>query len=406
VSSPRPTSPIAIVPAAVNALREFFSLESAGGIVLMLAALAAMAMDNGGLSPLYARILETPVVVAIGGFEIAKPLLYWINDGLMAVFFLLVGLEIKREMLDGQLSSRDQIVLPAAAALGGMAVPALIFAWFNAGTDAIRGWAIPSATDIAFSLGILMLLGSRVPLGLKVFLTAVAVLDDLGAIVVIALFYTEDLSLPALVAALIGLGAAFALNRMGVRRIAPYILIGIVVWASVLKSGVHATLAGVLIAMAIPIKARDGTEDSPLRQLEHGLHPWVAYMVLPIFGFANAGIQFSALSLASLVEPIPLGIALGLFVGKQLGIFGAAWLLVKGGLARLPDGATWSSMYGVAVLCGIGFTMSLFIGGLAYAAPDRAIAVRVGVLAGSLLSAIAGYLYLRAVLGRRPEMAR
>lgn len=384
------------------AMGEFFRLESAGGICLFVAALGAIVLYNSPLSGLYDSFLTIPVEVRFGPLEIAKPLLLWINDGLMAVFFFLVGLEIKREALDGQLSTRSQIALPGIAALGGMAAPAAIYAWFNWGNPVdINGWAIPAATDIAFALGILMLLGSRVPTAIKVFLTAVAIIDDLGAIVIIAIFYTDNLSLLALGVAVAGLAACTAFNLRGVTARAPYILVGVIVWVAVLKSGVHATLAGVLLALTIPLDARDREGHSPLRRLEHMLHPWVAYCVLPVFAFANAGVSFAGMTFGSLLEPLPLGIALGLFLGKQLGVFGAVWLMVRTGMAKLPEGATWGTMYGVSLLCGIGFTMSLFIGGLAFEDQSHAAAVRLGVLCGSTVSGLCGYLLLRRVLMRR-----
>ena len=385
----------------VAAFREFFKLESSGGICLFFAAVVAIVLDNSPLSPIYDSLLTIPVAIKFGALEIAKPLLLWINDGLMAVFFFLVGLEIKREALEGQLSSLNQIALPGVAAIGGMAAPAAIYAYFNWSNPVdINGWAIPAATDIAFALGILMLLGSRVPLAIKVFLTAVAIIDDLGAIVIIALFYTDDLSLLALVVGLAGLAICTFMNLRGVTRIAPYILVGAIVWVAVLKSGVHATLAGVLLALTIPLRATDAAGHSPLRHLEHILHPWVAFLVLPAFAFANAGVSFAGMTFGSLLEPLPLGIALGLFVGKQIGVFGATWLMIRTGLARMPEGATWGMMYGISLLCGIGFTMSLFIGGLAFDDPGHAAAVRLGVLAGSIVSGTVGYLFLKRAIAR------
>jgi NhaA family Na+:H+ antiporter len=358
------------------------------GIALLLATLAALIVANSAWSPAYDAMLKTYA----GGLSIA----HWINDGLMAVFFLLVGLELKRELLEGELSTWDQRILPGIAALGGIALPALIFVALNWGDpQALRGWAIPSATDIAFALGVLSLLGSRVPLALKVFLTTIAVLDDLAAIVIIALFYTADLS-----PAMLGLaGAAFAilvlLNRSGVLALWPYLLIGLALWAFVLKSGVHATLAGVALAMTIPFAARDG-RPSPLLHLEHALQPWVAFLILPVFAFANAGVSLAGFSLGKLFEPLTLGIAAGLFAGKQIGIFAAIWLAEKSGLAARPDGASWMQVYGVALLCGIGFTMSLFIGLLAFGDDARMQdATKIGVLVGSLVSAVTGYGVLR-----------
>lgn len=386
----------------VAAIREFFKLESAGGICLFFAAVVAIILDNSAFAPFYDMLLGVPVEVKIGALEIAKPSLLWINDGLMAVFFFLVGLEIKREALEGQLSSVNQIALPGVAAIGGMAVPAAIYAYFNWSNPVdINGWAIPAATDIAFALGILMLLGSRVPLAIKVFLTAVAIIDDLGAIVIIALFYTENLSVTSLVWAIGGLIICAIMNLRGVTRIAPYILIGVIVWVAVLKSGVHATLAGVLLALAVPLRATDSEGHSPLRHLEHILHPWVAFLVLPVFAFANAGVNFSGMSFSSLLEPLPLGIALGLFVGKQIGVFGFSFLMIKTGLAKMPEGANWGMLYGVSLLCGIGFTMSLFIGGLAFDDAAHATAIRLGVLAGSLVSGTLGYFVIKLAIARR-----
>jgi NhaA family Na+:H+ antiporter len=386
----------------VAAIREFFKLESAGGICLFFAAVVAIVLDNSVLAPFYDSFLSIPVAVKIGALEIAKPSLLWINDGLMAVFFFLVGLEIKREALEGQLSSVNQIALPGVAAIGGMAVPAAIYAYFNwANPVDINGWAIPAATDIAFALGILMLLGSRVPLAIKVFLTAVAIIDDLGAIVIMALFYTENLSLTSLAWAVGGLVICAIMNLRGVTRVAPYILIGVIVWVAVLKSGVHATLAGVLLALAVPLRATDAEGHSPLRHLEHILHPWVvAFLVLPLFAFANAGVNFSGMSFSSLLEPLPLGIALGLFVGKQIDVFGATFLMIKTGLAKMPEGANWGMLYGVSLLCGIGFTMSLFVGGLAFDDAAHATAIRLGVLAGSLAAGAVGYFVLKFAIAK------
>jgi len=388
----------------VGGIKEFLQLESAGGIVLLAAALLALIVTNTPLGPLYKIFLTLPVEVRFGALQIAKPMLLWINDGLMAVFFLLVGLEIKRELLEGELSTVSQALLPAMAAIGGMAVPAAIYAAATAGGgDAMHGWAIPSATDIAFALGVLSLLGNRVPVGLKVFLLAVAIFDDLGAIVIIAIFYTSQLSLLSLVLAVIVLAMMLALNLAGVTRIAPYALLGIVLWICVLKSGVHATLAGVAIAFAIPIRDADG--GSPLKHLEHILHPWVAFLVTPLFGFANAGVPLTGVGFRSLFEGVALGIAAGLFIGKQIGVLLTVFVCVKLRLARLPEGANWLSIYGVALLAGIGFTMSLFIGTLAWEHNDYAAPLRLGVLSGSLLSGIAGYIILRiATRGSSPSV--
>lgn len=363
--------------------------EAAPGVLLAIAAVVALIADNSIFAGLYDQLLTAVVAVTIEGVGIEKPLLLWINDGLMAVFFFLVGLEIKRERVRGKLSSMSTAALPALGAVGGMVVPALIFVAINMGTPAnLDGWAIPAATDIAFALGALALLGSRVPSALKVFLLALAVLDDLGAILVIALFYTANLSLPALAVAAVGLALLVAFNLVGVRRIAPYLIVGIVIWVAVLKSGVHATLAGVAIAFTIPIDGDEG--ETPLEHLEHMLHPWVAFFILPLFAFANAGIPLAGMSLADLFAPLPLGIAAGLVVGKPIGILGLCWLAVRFGWAELPERVTWLKLYGVAQLAGIGFTMSLFIGTLAFADPAAQAAVRVGVLGGSVVAVILG----------------
>lgn len=388
----------------IATIRDFLRHEASAGLLLMTTAALALVLDNSPLSTLYDGLIATPVVVQVGELKIDKPLLLWINDGLMAVFFLLVGLEIKREVLEGELSSRSQIMLPGIAALGGMAVPAAIYVAINWNSPILLdGWAIPAATDIAFALGILALLGSRVPVALKVFLLALAIIDDLGAIIIIALYYTSGLSLASLAVAGVGALALFILNRCGVMRLAPYVLIGIVMWVGVLKSGVHATLAGVVLAMAIPLRSAKPGEEPPLKRLEHALHPWVAFGVLPAFAFANAGVSLSGLTLGSFLHPLPLGILLGLFLGKQLGVLGAVWLGVRAGLCRLPSGVTWLQIYGIALLAGIGFTMSLFIGTLAFADPSYSAGIRLGVLGGSILSASLGYIVLRFALAERGE---
>jgi NhaA family Na+:H+ antiporter len=393
-----------------EALREFLQLEAAGGILLMIAAALALAAANTAAGGLYQALLATPVAVRIGAFELAKPLLLWINDGLMAVFFFLVGLEIKREAMEGELSNRSQIVLPAAAAVGGMAVPAAIY-WLLNRRDpvAIDGWAIPAATDIAFALGVLALLGSRVPQALKVFLLTLAILDDLGAIAIIALLYTAKLSWVSLAVAAGAIAVLAILNARRVTAIPSYILVGLVLWVAVLKSGVHATLAGVVLALFIPLRPQQPGGESPLRKLEHDLHPAVAYAILPLFAFANAGVSFEGMSFRSLLEPVPLGIAAGLVLGKTVGVFGMSALAIGTRLSRMPEGASWASLLGVAVLCGIGFTMSLFIANLAFGddAPRQAIAAVLGILAGSLVAAVLGCLVLGAALLRRaPEAAR
>jgi len=385
----------------LTALRNFLKTEAAGGVVLMIAAAAALIWANSAAAPYYSAILSAPVGVRLGAVGLEKDLILWINDGLMAIFFLLVGLEIKREALAGELSSRAKAALPAVAAVGGMVVPALIYVLFNLGApgEEMRGWAIPAATDIAFAVGVLALLGDRVPASLRIFLLALAIIDDLGAIVIIALFYTSSLNLTALGLAAVALAALIGFNRLGVRRIAPYMLVGAVMWLCVLKSGVHATLAGVAVAFTIPLAPSDD-EHSPLETLEHALHPWVAFAIMPIFALANAGVSLAGLSFSSLLEPVPLGIALGLFLGKQLGVFGFAWAAIKAGWCVRPHGASWGQMYGVSIVTGIGFTMSLFIGNLAFETEEHATAVRLGVLGGSLLSATVGYAVL-AALGRR-----
>ena len=377
-------------------IQEFIKLETSGGVVLMIAAICAMIIANTPLSANYDLILGTYIKVGIGNFEIAKPAILWINDGLMAIFFFLVGLEIKREVLAGELSSFDKAILPIMAAIGGMAVPGIIFAIINWGTpENLNGWAIPTATDIAFALGILALIGSRAPISLKIFLLAIAIIDDLGAIVIIAIFYTSELSLSALSFSVIGFAAAVALNRMGVQRTAPYLLVGIVMWVFVLKSGVHATLAGVLIAFTIPLKTKN-EDEALLYKMEHGLHPWVAFLILPVFAFANAGVNFTGIGIDDLLQPLTLGIAVGLFLGKQIGVFLATWIGVKSGIARLPENVSWKHVYGVACLTGVGFTMSLFIGSLAFTTADVMNAVRLGVVLGSVLSGLFGYVLLKS----------
>jgi len=384
--------------AATPAFLRFFAHESAGGIVLALAAALALVVSNSMWQPAYQALVQSPVQVSLGDWLVLrKPAVVWVNDLWMAVFFLLVGLEIKREFIEGELADRRQAMLPAVAALGGMAAPALIYVLCNLGDDiALRGWAIPAATDIAFAIGIVMLLGARVPPSLKVFLTAVAIIDDLGAIVVIALFYTADLSVGMMACAAAGIVVLALLNRAGVMRVDVYLAVGLLVWLFVLKSGVHATLAGVVTALAIPMRAPAG--HSPAQNLEHGLHPWVAFGVLPLFAFCNAGVSLQGVELATLVQGIPLGIALGLLLGKAVGVFGSLALMVRLGLADRPAGASWLQCFGVAVLCGIGFTMSLFIGGLAFDGLDPTYETRVklGVLAGSILSGLAGTVILVA----------
>ena len=386
----------------ITAVKEFLQKESAGGLLIIAAAVLAMLAENSPLKSLYDAWLSTPVGIQFGAFLLNKPLLLWINDGLMAVFFFLVGLEIKREFLQGELSDRSRLLLPAVAAVGGMAVPALVYVAFNHGDPvALSGWAIPTATDIAFALGVLSLLGNRVPNSLKLFLLTLAVIDDLGAIIIIALFYSGELSVNSLLVAAASLFALLIINRRGVIRIAPYLLTGLLLWVAVLKSGVHATLAGVVLAFFIPLKDKS-TGGSPLTRLEHQLHPYVAFLTLPLFAFANTGISFTGLSPQSLLHPVPLGIAAGLLVGKQIGVFGFTWLAIKLGFGKLPGGVGWMPLYGVAALCGIGFTMSLFISSLAAEQVGTGMMVdnRLGILGGSVLSAVIGYLVLACTLGR------
>ena len=386
--------------------KEFLQLESASGILLLLAAILAMVAENSPVDVYYDALLNTRVAIQVGEFEIAKPLLLWINDGLMAIFFFLVGLEIKREFLAGEFSEPSRIVLPVFGALGGMAIPAVIYSFINWGDPvAMKGWAIPSATDIAFALGVLALLGSRIPPALKLFLMTLAIFDDLGAIVIIALFYTSDLSLLSLSVAIVAIALLALLNRRGVLGIAPYILIGFVLWAAVLKSGVHATLAGVVTAFFIPFKKLPGESRTQLEVLEHDLHPAVAFGILPLFAFANAAVPFGGISMEAILHPVPLGIAAGLFFGNQIGVLGFSWLAIKLGISQMPQNVSWIQLYGAALLCGIGFTMSLFVGSLAFeqGGPDYAVDDRLGILLGSLFSGILGYLVLRFVAGDPKE---
>ena len=381
-------------PSAPSRLQQFLKLEASAGLVLCAAAALALILANSPWGALYPRLLDLPLAFQIGSVGLKKPLLLWIDDGLMAIFFMLVGLEIKREILQGGLSKWANAILPAIAALGGMTAPALIYLLCNLhNAPALRGWAIPTATDIAFAMGVLALLGPRVPASLKLFLLAVAIIDDLGAIVIIAAFYTAELSLTALALAGVGIAALVILNLAGVGRRAPYLLVGVFLWVCVLKSGVHATIAGVIVGLAMPLRARGGA--SPLADLEHDLHPWVAFGVLPLFAFANAGVRLAGVAPAVLLDPIQLGVALGLFFGKQFGVAGSIWLAIRCGLGALPEGAEWRQVYGVALLTGIGFTMSLFIGALAFPAEGYDVDIRIAVLLASALSAISGYVVLR-----------
>jgi len=392
---------------ALTALKQFFKMESSGGLVLMAAAAMALIMANSGWAPIYHQFLDTKLAITIGESGLNKPLWLWINDGLMAIFFFLVGMEIKREIVDGQLSSREQASLPFVAAVGGMAVPALIYVFINSGNpETISGWAIPAATDIAFALGVLALFGKRVPLALKVFLMAVAVIDDLGAVLIIALFYTAELSTKALLLAALCLSALIVLNRMKSPYVSAYVFIGILMWIAVLKSGVHATIAGVLLGFVIPHRLKNPSGHSILQDLEHGLHPWVAFGVLPIFAFANAGISFEGLTLSHMLDPLPLGIALGLFFGKQIGVFGFTYLASSTGIIKRPTGTNWMQFYGVSMLCGIGFTMSLFIGNLAFDSALLETETRIGVMSGSLASALVGCLILHLSLPKKAKAAQ
>jgi NhaA family Na+:H+ antiporter len=384
-----------------SSIARFLRQESAAGILLVGAAVAALLLANSPLRGIYQLLVETPVQVRVGDLDIAKPLLLWVNDGLMALFFLLVGLELKREYLEGELSRPKDIILPALGAIGGMVLPALIYIWFNAEDEAaLQGWAIPAATDIAFALGILALLGSRVPTSLKVFLTSLAIFDDIGAIVIIACFFTSKISATALIVASSCLLILFVLNRRGVADKSPYLIVGLVMWVALLKSGVHATLAGVLLAMFIPMRDPKDATVSPLKALEKDLHAAVAFAILPFFAFCNAGIDFRGIGLEQFSHGVTLGTSLGLFLGKQIGIVFLCWLGIRFGFATLPKGARWMDLYGIAVLCGVGFTMSLFIGSLAFeeTGADLLVDERIGILIGSLLSGILGYLVLRRSL--------
>lgn len=378
--------------------QSFQQTESKGGLVMLAAAAAALVLANSPWGGLYEALLELPFEVRLGELSLGKPILHWINDGLMAVFFLLVGLEIKREIIDGELSSPAKVALPLAAAIGGMALPALLYVAVNWGDPlALRGWAIPSATDIAFALAALSLLGRGVPLALKLFLTTVAIVDDIGAIAIIALFYTESLSMPMLVAAGVAVAILALLNIAGVTRLAAFVLVGVVLWVCVLKSGVHATLAGVVTACAIPFRSPPAAGNAG-RHLEETLHPWVAFGVLPSFALGNAGVSFAGLGLGALIAPVPLGIIVGLVAGKTIGVYLSSWAAIRLGIAELPAGVRWVELLGAAMLCGIGFTMSLFIGTLAFENQPAALfnQVKLGVLCGSICSALGGWVLLKA----------
>lgn len=382
-----------------NMIRQFLRQEAAGGLILIFAAAVALLMANSPLQGFYQSFLDIPVSVKIASLDISKPLLLWINDGLMAIFFLVIGLEVKRELMEGSLAGRDKAVFPAIAALGGMLAPALIYLLFNGADEVTRqGWAIPAATDIAFALGVMALLGNRVPTSLKVFLLALAIIDDLGVIMIIALFYTNEVSLQALGIAAAAIALLGYMNWRGVGKTSAYLLVGLVLWVCILKSGVHATLAGVIVGFMIPLHTED--KRSPSESLEHGLHPWVAYLILPLFAFANAGVSLQGVSISGLTSLLPLGIASGLFMGKPLGIFTFSWLAVKLGLAKLPDAINFKQIFAVSVLCGIGFTMSIFIASLAFDGADIALTTysKLGILLGSTTAAIVGYSLLRLTL--------
>ncbi len=382
----------------------FFKSESAGGILLILAAVLAMILANSFLAPYYTLLLSTPVEMRVGALEIAKPLLLWVNDGLMAIFFFLVGLELKRELIEGELADKRNIILPGVGAIGGMLVPAAIYIYFNINDPvAIQGWAIPAATDIAFALGVLALLGSRVPISIKVFLTSLAIFDDIGAILIIAFFYTSNISMEALLVVLVCIPVLAILNRNGVASKSAYIVVGTIMWVATLKSGVHATLAGVVMALFIPIRSNSPIDESPLKSMEHDLHGVVAFFVLPVFAFANAGINLSGVGVDQLFHGVPIGITLGLFLGKQVGIFGFCWLFIQLKLAQLPSTMSWMSLYGTSALCGIGFTMSLFVGSLAFeeTGVNLMFDERLGIIIGSLLSGVLGFLILHCSLEKK-----
>lgn len=393
-----------MVNATSSYIKDFFKLESSAGILLFFSAVLALIIANSPLASYYSLLLDTTVAVQVGALNVSKPLLLWINDGLMAVFFFLVGLELKRELVEGELADKKNIVLPGIGALGGMLAPALVFFWFNKDDPmALQGWAIPAATDIAFALGVLKLVGPRVPTSLKIFLTSLAIFDDVGAILVIAFFYTSQISSTALIVVACCIPLLWLLNKKGIEATSTYILIGVVMWIAMLKSGVHATLTGVILAMFIPIKSKLNPKHSPLKELEHNLHATVAYIILPIFAFANSGINLSGIGLEQLMHPVPLGIALGLIVGKQVGIFSLCWLAIKLKWATLPEKSNWTALYGISALCGIGFTMSLFIGSLAYEETQFNFIFdeKLGIIIGSVVSALIGYFALKTQYGKK-----
>ena len=385
----------------LDTIQEFIKKESSAGLVLIAVTILALILQNSFLTDFYTNFLNVPLRISFGDFGLAKPLLLWVNDGLMAIFFFLIGLEVKREVMEGELSTRSQVILPVIAAIGGMIIPALIFSFFNFGDDfAMTGWAIPTATDIAFALGILSLLGNRVPVSLKIFLMALAIIDDLGAIVIIALFYTHTLSLLSIIIASFCLFVLFMMNKIGIVQKSAYILIGIILWTSVLKSGVHATIAGVLLAFTIPLYSfpKEGNRFSMLKEIEHDLHYWVAFFILPLFAFVNAGVDLKDLSSTALLGNVPLGIMLGLFFGKQIGVFGFSFIAIKLGIASLPQGSNFKQLYGISILTGIGFTMSLFVNTLAYNDTELFFyADKLAILLGSFISGALGYLFLKKI---------
>ena len=380
----------------IEIIRKFFKLKSAPGILLFVAAIVAILVENSFLSDLYSKLLHSSININIYNFSIEKDLHHWINDGLMAIFFLLIGLEIKRELVQGHLSTREQFSLPAVAAIGGITIPAIIYISLNFGNEVTtNGWAIPTATDIAFALGVVTLLGNRIPISLKVTLVAIAIIDDLIAIIIIASFYASDLSINYLFFAAIATFILFVLNNRKINNLSPYVILGILLWVFVLKSGIHASLAGVLLAQFIPMKPKDTSAHSPLYKLEHSIEPWVNFIILPIFAFANAGVSFSGMKLNLLWDPVTLGIILGLFFGKQIGVMLFTYLGSILKICKLPSDISWAQYYGLSLVTGIGFTMSLFIGSLAFADPEYQTSVRLGVLIASLLAGIFGYLTLR-----------
>ena len=380
----------------IEIIRKFFQLKSAAGILLLVSAIAAILVENSFLSDSYSKFLHFSINIKIYNFAIEKDLHHWINDGLMAIFFLLVGLEIKRELVQGHLSTREQFSLPAVAAVGGITIPAIIYISLNFGNEVTtNGWAIPTATDIAFALGVVTLLGNRVPISLKVTLVAIAIIDDLMAIIIIAAFYTSDVSINYLIFAAISTSILFVLNNRKINKLSIYIIVGILLWVFVLKSGIHASIAGVLLAQFIPLKSKDSSSPSPLHKLEHSIEPWVNFIILPIFAFSNAGVSFSGMKFNLLWDPVTLGIILGLFFGKQIGVMLFTYLGTILKICKLPSDISWSQYYGLSLVTGIGFTMSLFIGSLAFVDPEYQTSVRLGVLIASLLAGILGYLTLR-----------